>query len=1538
VASATNATPIVISTAGCDNASLASATPVPVAHGWTNGTVIVLAGVEGNTAANGTRVATNVTETTAELYDLSAAPVSGNGTFVRYTGGQGTSYPEAAAGSLVTLKEHPRVWLDGAGGALTSTLCTHGRDDCKAVSSNPAYAAMKTAIDGRVLTANTAAPSETTIAQFQGGDMGYLGGVALMYQSTGGTSYREKTIAALNNIEKYTKGFGCVSLQITGCGDSITLDYGSKYMWNMAQAYSIVRSGMTPLERTTFANKMLNDVDDSCTSRFYAGVGTVNYTLYGRTITGTGTQWLTNPDTTQRMEAGDSIAYTTGCTSGYCAAMTMIVKSVESDTSLTIQTSPTGGFVSANVVNGPFWIGKPWASGNCGLVNFISYSGYSPRSSGKTHASSYLAGAPSAFGGAGIYSRDEASRGELYNQNITKGLGFLALAIALADDDPRAQAMLQRMVFWWKDFWYPLQRQWTTGAMQITSKYYATRVNPFTTDFAIQLRNSFYESSMDFTGGTWLKTPLSLWVYGYNRATNGNIRWGGPAPSAMTPDHWKGGLAAAYLTPGSDESKAWLHILKNYTGYYLPAETQFGYANMLGYPDNYLYTDPTAPTADPNATLPLSRNLTVSDSQPNGEGTGLVISRTGWLADSSIFEIHALSNFRFSNLYGVSYSGDPASYKVFKRHYLLAEDYGKGIQPTFSAYCAPNEQSNYMRIGPYIGNSPSLLQRANFKAQIQYVKTPRYWSDPDNAATYAMVDYAGAYQTAAQITFAHRHFAHFKKPGRSEYIIAADAVRTSGGQHKITFLHYPNNGQAGWFENGKTPWPANGTEGNTVVTGDSIVSSAPASRILTKVLKPGGATSLRVYTDNPDGSYTGAVDPAKGPLGGAGQTFRVSICASADGATCDVSNLKTNVLVAHRVVDGTTETANPVELLSAIDPNFIGAQVDDGANSIVAVFPAEDLTLSAAAFTTTHSDAGQYLVSGLTAGLWSISRDGAVITAAASVDSSGTLYWEGGAGAYVLVRTGAGPLSVATGSLPPALLNGSYYFPLVAQGGVPPYQWSVTSGGLPDGLSLSQAGLLSGTATLSGDFAFTVSLDDSDGQSVTQDLMLTVGTSPLRIMTSVLGGGLVGHPYQATLLASGGGAPYTWTAVSGALCGGLSLASDGTISGQPLQAETCSFRVRVTDQGGLSAERDLELSIAEADSLSILTTSLPDGKSGGDYVVQLTGSGGVAPLQWSISAGDLPDGLQMDGDTGTISGVPATAGQWAFTVRLTDSSTPSLQAEQDLSIAVASDVPELALVTQELPTVQAGSDYRMAIQAVGGVPPYEFQTTRQSLPAGMTLSAAGLLSGRPAAAGSYTLQMTLRDSRTQMAPLLAAVPLTVQPPVAGLPRLELADATEGSLLLRYGGTGMPAGQACTVQLGADAEFVQTLATSTDTGGAGLRWAAFGPGLGLTPNRLYYARVSCGGTAATLEAATRPAGRAGAGVTKLAVKAPAGVEQLRVDYGGTAALGSRLETMCVAGRCGVSIPAVLGQPLYYQSAYLSGGQVVRVSKPAVLLAR
>jgi hypothetical protein len=71
------------------------------------------------------------------------------------------------------------------------------------------------------------------------------------------------------------------------------------------------------------------------------------------------------------------------------------------------------------------------------------------------------------------------------------------------------------------------------------------------------------------------------------------------------------------------------------------------------------------------------------------------------------------------------------------------------------------------------------------------------------------------------------------------------------------------------------------------------------------------------------------------------------------------------------------------------------------------------------------------------------------------------------------------PLTITTTSLPRADLHRQYYFPLEAQGGVQPYSWQVTSGELPDGLSLTPDGLLMGIPSQVGEYTFTVTVTDS---------------------------------------------------------------------------------------------------------------------------------------------------------------------------------------------------------------------------------------------------------------------------------------------------------------------------------------------------------------------------------------------------------------------------------------------------------------------------
>ena len=165
----------------------------------------------------------------------------------------------------------------------------------------------------------------------------------------------------------------------------------------------------------------------------------------------------------------------------------------------------------------------------------------------------------------------------------------------------------------------------------------------------------------------------------------------------------------------------------------------------------------------------------------------------------------------------------------------------------------------------------------------------------------------------------------------------------------------------------------------------------------------------------------------------------------------------------------------------------------------------------------------------------------------------------------------AGP-AVATLELvdvaPPKAINGvPYSYVLSAKGGVPPYTWTVL-GGLPDGMSFSSSGLLSGTPNMKvpGAVSVAVRVTDSVGSSTTGNFVLTVNntpagdpaTSPLSIDLAGCGtdpntvcdlpGAPVGGLYQYVLSATGGGAGDVAWATEGVLPTGLTLSGTGILS------------------------------------------------------------------------------------------------------------------------------------------------------------------------------------------------------------------------------------------------------------------------------------------------------------------------------------------------------------------------------------------------------
>ena len=266
-------------------------------------------------------------------------------------------------------------------------------------------------------------------------------------------------------------------------------------------------------------------------------------------------------------------------------------------------------------------------------------------------------------------------------------------------------------------------------------------------------------------------------------------------------------------------------------------------------------------------------------------------------------------------------------------------------------------------------------------------------------------------------------------------------------------------------------------------------------------------------------------------------------------------------------------------------------------------------------------------------------------------------------------------LVITTTTLPGAALGVAYSQTLQASGGVPSYTWSVTAGSLPAGLSLSSAGVISGTPTGPlGTSNFTVQVTDSQTPtpvSTTANLSITVSTAPLTVTTTSLVGGSINNPYSQTLLASGGTPPYTWSISAGTLPTGLTLTpGTGVIAGTPSATGTSNFTVKVTDSVAGTATAALSITINTA--LAITTTSLPGGSVGTSYSATVSATGGVTPYTWSITSGSLPAGLAINASSGTISGTPTATGTSHFTVSVKDSESPVITAAAPLTITIAS--------------------------------------------------------------------------------------------------------------------------------------------------------------------------------------------------------------------------------------------------------------------------
>ena len=282
---------------------------------------------------------------------------------------------------------------------------------------------------------------------------------------------------------------------------------------------------------------------------------------------------------------------------------------------------------------------------------------------------------------------------------------------------------------------------------------------------------------------------------------------------------------------------------------------------------------------------------------------------------------------------------------------------------------------------------------------------------------------------------------------------------------------------------------------------------------------------------------------------------------------------------------------------------------------------------------------------------------------------------------------------------------------------------------------MSSGGTISGTPTVSGTFPYTVTVTDSAGNKGTFNCSVTVATPPISATCVVINAVQNVAITPVTMTASGGtGTGYTFVATG--LPAGLTMSAGGTISGTPTVSGTFPYTVTVTDSAGNKGSFNCSVTVIPPVSATCVVINAVQGVA--ITPVTMTASGGTGTGYTFVATG-LPAGLTMSSG-GTISGTPTVSGTFPYTVTVTDSA--GNKGSFNCSVTV---IPPVSATCVVINAVQGVAITPVTMTATGGTGTgYTFTAT--GLPAGLTMSAGGTISGTPTVSGTFPYTVTVTDS------------------------------------------------------------------------------------------------------------------------------------------------------------------------------------------------